>query len=99
MTDIQVECLNIIQSHFTIILVFLMVYISKDNIERFPFMITDRFTKQNNSLPLKASTAILIYRLHNFTLTSFIVILFLYFTKFEDLLQFKSNDMYLSLLI
>lgn len=95
MTDIQVEILNIIQSHFTVIILFFMGYISKYNIKRFPFMITDRFTKQNSSLIVIAFTVILIYSLYNFMVTGFIVILFLLFWggggKFKDLLQSKSN--------
>lgn len=79
MTDIQVEYLNIIQSHFTVIILFFMGYISKYNIKRFPFMITDRFTKQNSSLIVIAFTVILIYSLYNFMVTGFIVILFLLF--------------------
>lgn len=85
---------NIIQSHSHGIYVFNELYIKKI-IERIPFMITDSFTKQNNSLPFRASTAILIYSLYNFKVTSFIVILFLYFAKFKDLLQFKSNNNHL----
>lgn len=82
MTDIQVEFLNIIQSHFTVIILFFMGYISKYNIKRFPFMITDRFTKQNSSLIVIAFTVILIYSLYNFMVTGFIVILFLFFLFF-----------------